>query len=64
MNVGDLVMVRIRGKKGHVMLVPGLIVACIRKEKPPTFEILVDGASHVVTHRDIGPIDLLEGQIV
>ena len=53
-------MVRIKGKKGKPILAPGLIVKCVRKEKPPTFEILVDGVKHVITHRDIGPFDLFE----
>jgi len=60
MEVGDLVMVRLKDKKGKPIFVPGLIVICIQKDKPPTFEILVNGAKHTVTHRDIGPFDLFE----
>jgi hypothetical protein len=60
MEVGDLVMVRIKDKKEKPIFVPGLIVMCIQKDKPPTFEILVNGVKHIVTHRDIGPLDLFE----
>ena len=60
MKVGDLVMVRLKTKKDRRTLVPGLIVSCLQKDKPPTFEILVNGAKHTLTHRDIGPFNLFE----
>ena len=60
MEVGDLVMVRLKDKKGKSIFVPGLIVTCVQQDKPPTFEILVSGVKRTVTHRDIGPFDLFE----
>ena len=53
-------MVRLKTKHGRRTLVPGLIVACLQKDKPPTFEILVNGVEHSLTHRDIGPFMLLK----
>ena len=62
MEVGDLVMVRLKTGKDRRTLAPGLIVRCLQKDKPPTFEILANGVKHVLTHRDIGPFSLFDGK--
>ena len=60
MEVGDLVMVRLKAGKDRRTLAPGLIIGSLQKDRPPTFEILVNGARHILTHRDIGPFGLFD----
>ncbi len=44
-------------------IAPGIIVKVIRSEAPPTFQVLSQGESWVVTHRDLGPFSDLSRQV-
>ena len=60
MKVGQLVLVRLEETGNYRRLVPGIIVKKLPPESPPTFEVLANGESWVITSRDLGPIDMFQ----